>query len=74
MISLLLLMLLYFALKELIRHPSPVQCCMQALKFRKHDVQPTSWSAIVQGILVDPSDNMLTGVSDPRKDGAPAGY
>ncbi|CAL8460578.1 g107 [Coccomyxa elongata] len=47
---------------------------IEALKFRKHDVQPTSWSAIVQGILVDPSDNMLTAVSDPRKDGAPAGY
>lgn len=47
---------------------------MQALRLRGHDVQPTSWSAVVQGILIDPSDGVLTGVSDPRKDGAPAGY
>ncbi|KAK9908735.1 hypothetical protein WJX75_002081 [Coccomyxa subellipsoidea] len=47
---------------------------IEALRSRGHDVQPTSWSAVVQGILIDPSDGTLTGVSDPRKDGAPAGY
>lgn len=47
---------------------------MQALQARGHTVLPTTWSAVVQGILVDPVDGTLTAVSDPRKDGAPAGY
>ena len=48
-------------------------CCMQALQDKGHHVEATSWGAVVQGILADPSDGYLTGVSDPRKDGAPAG-
>lgn len=48
-------------------------CCLQALRVRGHHVEGTSWGAVVQGILVDPIDDTLTGVSDPRKDGAPAG-
>ena len=48
--------------------------CMQALEEKGHRVETSSWGAVVQGILVDPSDGYLTGVSDPRKDGAPSGY
>ena len=48
--------------------------CMQALQEKGHHVEATSWGAVVQGIIADPSDGYLTGVSDPRKDGAPAGY
>ena len=47
---------------------------MQALEEKGHKVETSSWGAVVQGILVDPSDGYLTGVSDPRKDGAPSGY
>ena len=47
---------------------------MQALQEKGHTVEATNWDAIVQGILMDPSDGYLTGVSDPRKDGAPAGF
>ena len=47
---------------------------MQALQEKGHHVEVTSWGAVVQGIIADPSDGYLTGVSDPRKDGAPAGY
>lgn len=47
---------------------------MQALREKGHHVTATSWGAVVQGILADPSDGHLTGVSDPRKDGAPAGF
>ena len=52
---------------------TPPDCCMQALQEKGHHVEATSWGAVVQGILADPSDGYLTGVSDPRKDGAPAG-
>ena len=51
-----------------------VRVRMQALEARGHAVVPTAWSAVVQGVLVDPVDATLTAVSDPRKDGAPAGY
>ena len=47
---------------------------MQALEEKGHKVETSSWGAVVQGVLVDPSDGYLTGVSDPRKDGPPAGY
>ena len=47
---------------------------MQALEEKGHKVETSSWGAVVQGILVDPSDGYLTGMSDPRKDGAPSGY
>lgn len=47
---------------------------MQALQARGHTVLPVAWSGVVQSILVDPVDDTLTAVSDPRKDGAPAGY
>lgn len=46
----------------------------QALQARGHTVVPAQWSGVVQAILVDPVDGTITGVSDPRKDGAPAGY
>jgi len=47
------------------------------LRGKGHDVASTDWGAVVQAIVVD--DYMdgganLHGVSDPRKDGAPAGY
>ncbi len=48
--------------------------CVQALQEKGHTVEATDWGAVIQGILVDPSDGCLTGVSDPRKDGAPAGF
>lgn len=47
---------------------------VQALQARGHTVVPVAWSGVVQSILVDPVDDVLTAVSDPRKDGAPAGY
>lgn len=53
---------------------TPPDCCMQALQEKGHHVEATSWGAVVQGILADPSDGYLTGVSDPRKDGAPSGF
>ena len=68
--------------------PSTVPCCtaasrlpvllfsldVQALQARGHTVVPVAWSGVVQSILVDPVDDTLMAVSDPRKDGAPAGY
>ncbi|KAL4444378.1 hypothetical protein ABPG75_012115 [Micractinium tetrahymenae] len=42
------------------------------LAARGHEVAPTTWGAITQAVLADPDDGGLHGVSDPRKDGAPA--
>ena len=33
-----------------------------------------TWSGVVQAILVDAESGTLTGVSDPRKDGAPFAF
>ncbi len=46
----------------------------QALEARGHVVEPTPWGGVVQLIAVNPDSGALTGVSDPRKDGAPSGY
>lgn len=50
-------------------HPAP-----QALQRRGHNVSRTDWSGVTQAISVSLEDGTLTGVSDPRKDGAPAGF
>ncbi|PSC67120.1 gamma-glutamyltranspeptidase 1-like [Micractinium conductrix] len=42
------------------------------LTVRGHNVSSTAWGAIVQAVLADPDSGTLHGVSDPRKDGAPA--
>lgn len=52
---------------------------MNELTHRGHHVNSTDWGAIVQAILVDiplPGNGpgLLHAASDPRKDGAPAGY
>ena len=41
---------------------------------RGHNVTPGDVGANCQAILIDPDTLMMTGASDPRKDGAPAGY
>lgn len=48
--------------------------CPQALAQRGHNVTGTDWGAVVQAVVVGRDDGRLVGVSDPRKDGAPAGY
>lgn len=53
---------------------------LHSLQGRGHEVVPSAWGAVVQAIVADPdptSEGTLPGlraVSDPRKDGAPAGY
>ena len=47
---------------------------LEALQRRGHVVVPSDWGSVVQLITVDPDTSVLTAVSDPRKDGAPAGY
>lgn len=42
------------------------------LAARGHNVAPTTWGAITQAVLADIDTKDLYGVSDPRKDGAPA--
>lgn len=42
------------------------------LAARGHKVASTTWGAITQAISADPDSGLLHGVSDPRKDGAPA--
>eukprot|EP00891_Asterochloris_glomerata_P008222 jgi/Astpho2/8222/e_gw1.00122.50.1_t len=49
-------------------------CCLQGLVLRGHDVRQGSYGAVVQAISCDPAHGVLIGASDPRKDGAPAGY
>lgn len=51
-----------------------MQLVMQGLRAHGHVVDLGRWGAVTQVIVVDPNHNMLVGASDPRKDGAPAGY
>ena len=44
-----------------------------ALRKRGNEVVATDWGAVCQAIVVNPENGVLTSVSDPRKDGAPAG-
>lgn len=52
---------------------------LSELAARQHQVMPTAWGAVVQAITLKESifnnsmtERVLTAVSDPRKDGAPA--
>lgn len=45
-----------------------------ALQSRGHNVSLSSWAGVTQAIVIDPSTRTLIAASDPRKDGAPAGY
>ena len=53
---------------------------LRNLETRGHQIVPSAWGAVVQAIVADPdpiNEGTLPGlraVSDPRKDGAPAGY
>ena len=47
---------------------------LQALKRRGHEVAATGWSGVSQVVVVDAEPGMLSGVADPRKDGAPFAY
>ena len=49
-------------------------CCSQGLRAHGHNVTLGKYSAVTQAIVVDPDHDTLIGASDPRKDGAPAGY
>ncbi len=49
------------------------QDVVTALERRKHEVVTSDWGAVCQAIAVNPETGVLTSVSDPRKDGAPAG-
>lgn len=46
----------------------------QALRARGHVVDLGRHTAVTQAIVVDPDLGTVIGASDPRKDGAPAGY
>jgi hypothetical protein len=46
----------------------------RALEVRHHVVAPIPFGAVNQLILRDPETGVLTAVSDPRKDGAPAAF
>ena len=50
------------------------QADINGLRERGNDVRLAEISANVQAIMTDPDTAMLIGASDPRKDGAPAGY
>lgn len=52
---------------------------LDTLTARGHKVMPSAWGAVVQAIVADADATSgelpgLTAVSDPRKDGAPAGF
>lgn len=47
---------------------------MQDLHARGHNVSQIKFGAVSQFVLINPDDGSLLAVSDPRKDGAPAGY
>lgn len=49
------------------------QDTVAALQKRGNSVLATDWGAVCQAIAVNPESSVLTSVSDPRKDGAPAG-
>ena len=50
------------------------QADISGLRERGNEVTAAEISANVQAIMIDPETSMLLGASDPRKDGAPAGY
>ncbi len=48
---------------------------LEALGQLGHNVTQFPWGACVSAIVADPDDpSRLTGICDPRKDGAPAVY
>ncbi|KAL3147382.1 Gamma-glutamyltranspeptidase 3 [Trebouxia sp. C0010 RCD-2024] len=47
---------------------------VQGLRARGHLVDLGDSVGVTQAIVVDPDENTLIGASDPRKDGAPAGF
>jgi gamma-glutamyltranspeptidase/glutathione hydrolase/leukotriene-C4 hydrolase len=48
---------------------------LQLLEQRGHNITKFPWGACVSAIIADPDDSsLLTGLGDPRKDGAPAVY
>lgn len=47
---------------------------LQGLRAHGHNVVEGRYVAVTQAIVVDPDHDTLIGASDPRKDGAPAGY
>ena len=49
------------------------QDIVTALERRKHEVVASDWGAVCQVIAVNPETGAVISVSDPRKDGAPAG-
>ena len=58
-------------------HCAVLQQCslvVQGLRAHGHLVNLGRWSAVTQAIVIDPDHATLVGASDPRKDGAPAGY
>ena len=53
----------------------------QGLELRGHPMAPSAWGAVVQAVVCDVDGAagaqqlpLMHGASDPRKDGAPAGY
>ena len=54
--------------------PETLSSFLRDLQARGHNVTYASDVAICQAVVVDPDTGYFTGVSDPRKDGAPAGY
>lgn len=52
---------------------STPEAVREVLRKRGHVVVPSDWGAVCQLIAVDPETATLAAVSDPRKDGAPAG-
>lgn len=44
------------------------------LQARGQNTTATQWGGVCQVIAVDPDSGMLEAASDPRKDGAPAGF
>lgn len=55
-------------------HVAQLIATLQGLRARGHVVDLSSSTAVTQAIVVDPDQNTLIGASDPRKDGAPAGF
>ena len=47
---------------------------LQGLRARGHELDLGRAAAVTQAIVVDPDHDILIGASDPRKDGAPAGF
>ena len=47
---------------------------IDGLRQRGHNLTSGPVDANCQAIIIDPDSSTLSGASDPRKDGAPAGY